>query len=638
MTRSARVLSSVILLLIAAPASAQRSLHWDVIDVEARLDAAGRLHVTETQTMVFTGDWNGGERIFNVRPRQQFQFVEILRDVGGEWQALRADGYVDDVDEFTWADATTLRWRSRAPDAPPFHGERLRYRLRYEMSNILLQDGDRYILDHDFLFPDRDEEVRQFTLALTLDPEWHALTEVPATFMARNIEAGDGFVVTVPMRFSGAGAPATFDTSRPPHVVRAVALMLGLTMVTVPWIIGREWSRGRFTPIETGIDAAWVQRHLLEYPAEVVGAAWDEVVGSPEVVAMIARMVSEGKLGSDVGKGGVLHLRLDVDRGTLQGRERTLVDRLFFNNRVTTNTQLVKQHYRKKGFDPGQEIAPELQAAVAAATPEGHRPRPLRFAPRILFAAGMILLLLEWFTGPLPNALFFLIGVGGCIVAGIALWLGTTFRWNIHWHQGHALLCLIPPVGAVLLASWFLWERVGRDEVQSGIWGVWATAVLAMWIVAVAANAMVSRQFAAGVAFRKRLAAARSFFAAQLREERPRLHDEWSPWLLALGLTKEMDDWSVQHAEKSSRRSTSDIPSTTSTSSSFSSGGGATWTGFGGGRSGGGGAGSSWTAAASGMAAGVAAPSSSGSGGGGSNSGGGSSSGGSSGGGGGGGW
>ena len=36
--------------------SAARDLRWDAIDVRARLDAEGALHVVETQTMVFSGD------------------------------------------------------------------------------------------------------------------------------------------------------------------------------------------------------------------------------------------------------------------------------------------------------------------------------------------------------------------------------------------------------------------------------------------------------------------------------------------------------------------------------------------------------------------------------------------------------
>jgi len=49
---------------------AQHQLHWDALEVEVRLDAGGVLDVAERHTRVFTGDWNGGERVFNVRPRQ----------------------------------------------------------------------------------------------------------------------------------------------------------------------------------------------------------------------------------------------------------------------------------------------------------------------------------------------------------------------------------------------------------------------------------------------------------------------------------------------------------------------------------------------------------------------------------------
>ena len=49
----------------ALPAGAfARELHWSAMDVRARLDDSGTLHVVERQAMVFTGDWNGGERIF----------------------------------------------------------------------------------------------------------------------------------------------------------------------------------------------------------------------------------------------------------------------------------------------------------------------------------------------------------------------------------------------------------------------------------------------------------------------------------------------------------------------------------------------------------------------------------------------
>src|SRR5262245_23647709 len=59
--------------------AAERELHWDALDVDARLDAEGVLDVIERHTMVFTGDWNGGERVFNVRARQKLEFLGLER-------------------------------------------------------------------------------------------------------------------------------------------------------------------------------------------------------------------------------------------------------------------------------------------------------------------------------------------------------------------------------------------------------------------------------------------------------------------------------------------------------------------------------------------------------------------------------
>src|SRR5215813_10524424 len=59
--------------------AAERELHWDALDVKAHLDADGVLDVIELHTMIFTGDWNGGERVFNVRARQKLEFLGVQR-------------------------------------------------------------------------------------------------------------------------------------------------------------------------------------------------------------------------------------------------------------------------------------------------------------------------------------------------------------------------------------------------------------------------------------------------------------------------------------------------------------------------------------------------------------------------------
>ncbi len=635
MIRLRSALLLLALLGLASPALAQRQLHWDRLDVEATLGADGTLSVVETQTMVFSGDWNGGERTFNLRPRQTLRFHGILRDEGGVWRQLTHDVSLDSVDDYAMTNSDRLRWRSRMPDDPPFAGTIIRYQLHYALSGILLRNETGYTLDHDFIFPDRDGEIRAFELRLTLDPAWEPQSEVRSVYRADRIEPGHGFVLTIPLRFAGEGTPAALDTRRTPEIVLAVRILIGVALAAVLWLFVREFLRGRFASLPTVEDEAWLRQHVLAHPAEVVGAAWDDGIGSAEVVALLARLEAEGKIESDVRSRSAMALRLDVDRESLDGYERQLIDKLFFNGRVTTDTSLVKRHYRKTGFNPVEEIRSGLTAKLDALLPAGQTFIPGTLAG-LLWLLSCVLLAREWFGGRVDTGPAAAVGFGGLFLMMVAGGVGHSFRGALHRGVAAALLTLLPAAAAVGVSYWFLWiySTSGSIDVSPAF----ATAVTAMALAVVVVNvaSMRSRQRAEGVAFRKRLSAARAFFERELESDRPALRDEWFPWLLAFGLGREMDSWSVQHARARSYSAGRSTTSSTSWSSGESSGSTGGWTGFAGGRSGGAGAAASWAAAAGTMAAGVSPPSSSGSSGGSSSSG--SSSGGSSGGGGGGGW
>ena len=106
-------------LTVSGEARAQRELHWSRLDVVAHLDADGTLEVTETQTIVFTGDWNGGERRFIVHPRQRFDFVGISHITADGGQGTYGKTAASTMwMTYAWTDATTLRWRSRKPSDP----------------------------------------------------------------------------------------------------------------------------------------------------------------------------------------------------------------------------------------------------------------------------------------------------------------------------------------------------------------------------------------------------------------------------------------------------------------------------------------------------------------------------------------
>jgi hypothetical protein len=221
-----RVVALIIVLVLSfsRAAAAQRELHWDRLDVEARLDAAGSLHVTETHAMVFIGDWNGGERKFNIRRQQRLMFTRISRLSAAGPRDLHEDRSLLNIDDYAWTDARTLRCRSRLPTDPPFAGTAIAYALEYQLSGILVKDGDRYVLDHDFAFPDRNGTIDSFVLRLTLDPAWQPLSGVQKVYMASGLAAGQRFVLTIPMRYVGTGQPAAREGPSPASI--AVALLM----------------------------------------------------------------------------------------------------------------------------------------------------------------------------------------------------------------------------------------------------------------------------------------------------------------------------------------------------------------------------------------------------------------------------
>lgn len=635
--RHVALLVTLMLWCIAPGAqAAERELHWDALDVKAHLDVDGGLDIIERHTMVFTGEWNGGERVFNVRARQKLQFLGLDRIDAktGSPQPLREMSVPSDVDDFTWTDGRTLRWRSRLPSDPPFAKTPLIYVLHYKLTGILLKNDGQYQINHDFSFPDRPGPIERFTLTLDLDPSWQPIGDFRNSYRAGPLEPGEGFVVNIPLRYSGSVEPAANDTLHPPEIIAGVIAIVGVFALLVLAFVARERSLGRFAPVDpAGFDGGWIESNILTYPAEVVGAAWDGRIGTPEVVALIARLTAEGKLESKIERTTSMRLILKVDREKLNGYERALIDGLFFDRRTETSTKEVRQHYKSSGFDPATLITPELDKHLKKVLPSGDT-RVRRRASVVLYVAGLLLLAWGSYSEPALGSAAVAVAMVSLFLVAILQIPGWLFRSRIDWGARAAAFLLIPSSIVALGTAVFLWWYSGAGEVKLPWATISALTVLTLAISNSSINGMKSRQSREGIALRKRLAAGRNFFLNELEQPRPNLRDNWYPWLLAFGLGRQVDVWSTRHAKSMTSDSTWER-STSSSSSNSSSGhteSTTSWTG-GGGLSGGAGASGTWATAAAGMAAGVASPSSSSSSG--SSS---SSSGGSSGGGGGGGW
>lgn len=623
-----RMLLLVAFVASAAQLRADKSLHWKSVDVQANLDRDGRLHVVERQSIVFNGDWNGGYRRFNTRLGQDLDFESIGRVDAGAEKPLEK-GNLDNVDHWDWVDGQ-LRWRSRLPSDPEFENTAITYVLRYTLSNILVARDGGWTLDHNFVFPDREDRIEHFSLDLSFDPAWQVTGDNPLRLERDSLMPGDNLVVTFPLQFTGSGAPAAVPHLLPFAVRAGLAIILGVAFLFLFFQFdSREKSLGRYEPLipVSQVDRSWLEKNLLSMKPEVAGAAWDATTSAPEVGAVLARLVSEGKLESRVDKGGffsrdVLHLKLNVDRNSLDGYESSLVNSLFVDG-DETDTDKIRKHYSSSGFDPVSKIKDALTSDAARVGAVGSGAPPVRWKPAwLLFLAAVAMLVAGGFHGSMDTLV---VAVGSGVTMAlflVSLIAAVAYRMRVVDFGGTAFFTLVPLLAAsagALIVSFTL--PIGFLAAAGLV-----LLDIALWMLVF--NTAKSKDGAERIAARKRLAAARAYFEQELRSENPRLEDSWYPYLIAFGLGANVDKWFKSFGGRSLPRSgfgTSDSNYSSSSSSTSSSG----WTG-GGGAFGGAGASGAWAAAAAGIASGVSAPSSSSSGGGGG--------GGSSGGGGGGGW
>jgi uncharacterized membrane protein YgcG len=529
------------------------------------------------------------------------------------------------VDQFAWTDPKTLRWRSRLPSDPPFDSTELIYEISYTLSGILVKQANRYLLDHDFAFPNRAGTIEKFTLQLSLDPAWKPEGAVPATLERRDVRPGEGVVVRVPLAYVGSGRPAAGRTVTSGAIRLALfAILAAATALLYLAFRAREKALGRFAPLPApdSIDEGWLETNLLSLGPEEAGALWDEKIGPPEVSAVLARLASEKKIATRV-EGKKLVLRRLVPLDELRGYDHDLVKALFFGGREETDTDAIRKHYKSRGFDPASKIRSGLEQKLARhADFRDKAPRPSRAPTAVLWIAGIAALALS--ATVLGESVSGVIGVGVTFAAvyGLGLIGAFAFQKRVDRLDAFSPIFLWVPV----LLLYFAWSGF-RGGLQAGLALSVGTLLLRLGIIHSIFNIAKTRNGPRRIARRKALAATRAFFARELERATPRLKDEWFPYVVAFGLTGEADRWFRAHGASGEAAASGSSGGGTSSTSSTGSG---SWTG-GGGAFGGAGASAGWAVAAGGLASGVSAPSSGGGGGGGGG-------GGSSGGGGGGGW
>lgn len=621
----------------SSQAQDDRSMHWDALEVDARLDADGRLHVSELQSMVFNGAWNGGERRFSLFQGQSFELTELARvDAQGQSHPL-TEGDLDAIDEYRWTDSFTLRWRSRLPKDPPFQDASFTYRIDYVLSGILRFEDEQYVLDHDFAFSDRPGIIKRFLLRLTLDPVWSPDEPIPQEVREDELKPGESVLIQRTLQYSGENLPAAVshepileDISEDLPVPVAIevpfltrialaATMAGGAAILLLIFSWREARIGRFRPLLPldKIDHAWLDQHVYVHLPEVVGMLWDGELGSTEVAAVLARMTQEGKLSSYVKTGAAgsprLHLKLKMPRARLSEHEVELIDALFVDGGTTTNTDKIQAHYRNTGFNPANKIASAVKREVQRVTGMQSSASFNVIPFFLLLVAAVIMIPVHDRFGTEDDDL-----VSGLVVFSSFFYMGFVLLGVAHyrrtfasWFQSMVGLIAVAAASAVPVLVLLLF-----DPLTNSLYLFIELVVL--WIAAFGATLYSARTREGAKAMEQRwlMSSARAWFKAELKKSRPSLDDVRYPYLVALGLGGDVDHW-FQTFGVSGATARDGGEASGSSSASLVSSDIPAWSG-GGGAFGGAGSSGTWAAAADAMAASIPDPSSRSSSGGGS--------------------
>ncbi|HVF17781.1 MAG TPA: hypothetical protein VNA21_12750 [Steroidobacteraceae bacterium] len=627
MRRISAIVLFVSLWVCAATTAQERSLYWDSLTVQARLDAEGAMHVRERHAMVFDGDWNGGERSFRLASWQSLKF-QGLREMDPQTQAPISwrDDDLSDVGEYELS-GSVLRWRARMPEDPPFVNATRVYEIAYVIEGVLVPDEGRYLLEHNLAFPDRSGAIRTFDATLELDPVWTA-TDLPTSWHEENLEPGESVFANATLTYAGAGQPhALASVSSFPSATTQPALRVALLLTVLAFavahlfaVLRREKRNERFVPPlpHDQIDESWLQENVFNRPPEMIGAAWDLDTSASEVSALLARLAQEGALKSEVRSSGsgwfkrdVMYMELLCDRNRLADHERGLIDALFIGGSRMTDSDKIRQHYSKSGFTPAALIKSGIEAQL-----------PMIFAKRLtlsrwpklltvaLLVSGIVCFIGAMIQGPDQQEAVFVTSLVllACYVFSIVF--AYQYRTNVYELRARLARTMVAVAAMCAVLAFVLIG--GRIAVVT--FGLFAIALLTLAFTNSVFNMMRTREMPESLELRRKLVSARLYFEHELKSPTPKLKDQWFPYLLAFGLGPKIDRWFKSVASQSSRTMsragmTSNYGGSSSTSSSNSS-----WTG-GGGTFGGAGASGAWSAAVGSIASGVAKPSSSSSGG-----------------------
>lgn len=511
---------SALLIFAATALTAQdRSLFWERLESDAFLDSEGSLHVTEIQTIVFDGDYNGGERRFPLQLSnpQAGLFVKLNgmdRLEGDAWVPLRF-GNLERVHHYEYDQwGGLVRWRARLPSDSPFRGERLVYRLKFVWPVVLRREDSRIVLKHDFAFPDREGMIKVFRTRLRVDPVWTASEAFNDWIEAGPLLPGTGFVRTVSFDIPS-NVPLPYKTHAEKVLYKLSALgVVPLLVLFFLWFARREKATGLAVD-PAPPDQTWMRDVFLNHPPEVIADA----CGSPDhILSTLLLRLQTGKL-LDFAGGAFLRL------GDGHGEEKKFLDRLFPSGKSEATADEIAAYRQKNKFG---EIRWDAWSAAYNWRSE-HKIE--RYDPDVRWFARPVLWMFAFLFFLVPAFAF--TDLAAVEFAGLLTCVLLALPWMRSQKAGrgpfvrtstiafcHAILLLAGIAALPVLTAAVLW--------------LLPLTLLVCFASLLSARSVRSRQVT--LYWEELVARGRTFFEQALKKQQV-LEESWAPYLLALGLS-----------------------------------------------------------------------------------------------------
>ena len=472
------------------------AIRWEALEAHATLDRDGVLRVSEQLTLAVEGSPVVASRMFRTWIPSRVTVLSMARaDPAGPGPHPLVPGSPDATDRYA-VEYGILRWNLRGSADPPFSaGTAVTYYLEYAVSGAVIpiwgvrSFGTSSVIDPFFLHPLR----RAAEL-------WETWRLAPGGWSKRYLLDFD----FSPFPFLGGNPIGRFS--------------LDLRVDPV-WRLLRAPG-----PARAPVAAVEDLRELL--PIEFTGAGAPAGAGRVRQALWIAPLVAlpvfvVAFVGARIG--GVWSRKRRYDRTVVDGE---WIRAHLLGLSPTDVRRLVAE-------DEGTQGSPAVPRFPAEPRSPGRL--AIKALPAAVIGAGIVLIL---------SAL----EAGGFQALVVGLFFGSAIyqlaKIPLRRSASSPDLPLLP-LGALLVAALlFSVAAVGffltvpaEPRVIAGLAGFWAGLI---WLLARAARPQWSES---EIELRYGLSRARHYITAELEKPRPALADNWLPWMLALGLGDEVENW-----------------------------------------------------------------------------------------------